>query len=122
MPKRIQIRGLTIVDLVDILDRNGYKNLAALEKVSPNPLLWTKQEWKFALSVITASTGLSPKQIKKRVPKAGDLLRLFNECIRKTGLTMQLQQMVRIPERHLVKQLNKPGSSEWDTEWEDPDV
>ena len=112
-PQKVQ--GLTIVELVEILDAYGFKNLAGIENIPPNPLLWNKNQWNFAVSVVAAGLKIPKSEVRQKFRKAGEILQVFNETLRKTGLIIELQQITKISEKELLRQLKT--EPQWDEEW-----
>lgn len=114
----MKAKGLTLIELVDILDRHGFKSLFELQKMPPNPMLWNKKHWRFVLDIIGSGYGISSEDAKQKFRKAGDILRAFNDVLRKTGLVIELQQVTRLSERKYGKRLDR--QKRWDVTWGEP--
>lgn len=111
---KLKVKGLSIVDLVDILDKNGFKNLKALETIPPNPMLWSKRDWNFAVSLIAASTQISEDKVKKQFDTPKKLLEVFNTALRKTGLVIEMEQIKKISEGNVLDGLPKKFDFEFE--------
>lgn len=108
----MKTRGLTFLDLVDVLAEHGYDKLADLERMQPNPMLWTAKDWHFVTAIISRGTDIPEAEIKKKLPEAVDVLVTFNNVLRKTGLLVELEQVRKISERTFLAQKQNP----WNTE------
>lgn len=104
---KLEVRGLQFMDLIDLLDKHGYGSVSAIRGFTVNPLEWPRKQWRFALDLISQSTGLSEEKVRQLKPK--ELLNIFNEAMRKTGLIIQLTQTTRISEAAAL--------SQWDEVW-----
>lgn len=108
------------MDLVDIMHQHGLKSIADFERFPPNPLKWNKTQWSFAISVIAKGIGCTPQEARKKFEKPGDILQVFNEILRKTGLIIELQQIRPVSEKAVADMLNKMANQKrqpWDEVW-----
>lgn len=110
----MKTEGLNFIDLVNILDKHGYKSIAELERFPPNPLKWRKNHWDFAMDVLAAGLKCSRKKVREQFKTPGQILLVFNEILRKTGLLIELQQIHKISEKEFAAKLD---SGKWDEEW-----
>lgn len=106
----MKVQGIQFIDLIDLLDKHGYQSVNGIRGFAVNPLEWPKQQWDFALDLICKSTKLTEKQVRKMKP--AELLQIFNEAMRKTGLIIQLTQTTMISDRAAMKQMQR-----WDVIW-----
>lgn len=112
-------KGLTLLQLVDVLHENGFKSLSDLEKIPPNPMKWTRREWQFAASVISKGYGIPKSEIGATFPTAAKLLSAYHEILSKTGLLIELERLSKVPEKELMRRLEDTDTTEI---WEDPDL
>lgn len=104
----MKAHGIPFMDFVDLLDKYGYGSIEGLQKLEPNPLKWNKNQWLFAVELIMKATGKPEAKIRNLSPT--ELLYTFNECMRKTGLVVELVQSKTISEREVFP-------AKWEEEW-----
>lgn len=109
-------QGLTFMEFVEILTSHGYKSLSELEKMPAKPTEWSYEDWQFAKAVIAAGTeNCTEEEVKHKFPTASKLFKVFTNIMVKTGLLIELQQIRKISEKDLVKELDAVEG--WDMEW-----
>lgn len=85
-----KLNGLSLIEFVDLLALHGYPTIEAISKMEVNPLKWSRKQWHFALDLICKSYGITEAQARKQFDTPATMLKAFCECMRQTGLIIQL--------------------------------